>query len=139
MLKNKKGFTIIELIVVMAVIAILVTMGVPRFLGYTKDAEVTGMKADVKILETAALQFAIQNDDALPSTAVVVTAPAGAPVGTEGGFELDAVAFAPFVRSTQNPLSEYYITDDFVVLHREGVDDSGGNVWFGIDVQTPAP
>jgi len=38
-LKNKKGFTLIELIVVLAVLAIIMAIAVPRFLGVQKGAE----------------------------------------------------------------------------------------------------
>jgi len=60
--KNKKGFTLIELIVVMAVIGILVLLAAPKFLGYTKDANVTAMQADAKILSNAALMYNIDNE-----------------------------------------------------------------------------
>ena len=59
---NKKGFTLIELIVVIAVIGILVLLAAPRFLGYTKDAHVSAMKADAKILSNAALVYHIDNE-----------------------------------------------------------------------------
>lgn len=52
--KNNEGFTLIELIVVMAIIAILVLLAAPSFLNYTKDAKVTAMKQDTKILEDSA-------------------------------------------------------------------------------------
>lgn len=59
---NKKGFTLIELIVVIAVIGILVLLAAPRFLGYTRDAHVSAMKADAKILSNAALVYHIDNE-----------------------------------------------------------------------------
>lgn len=59
---NKKGFTLIELIVVIAVIGILVLLAAPKFLGYTRDAHVAAMKADAKILSNAALVYHIDNE-----------------------------------------------------------------------------
>lgn len=41
-IKNKKGFTLIELIVVIAVIAILAAVLIPRFAGFTEDANSSG-------------------------------------------------------------------------------------------------
>jgi type IV pilus assembly protein PilA len=61
-LRNKKGFTLIELIVVMAVIGILVLLAAPKFLGYTKDANVTAMQSDAKVLSNAALMYNIDNE-----------------------------------------------------------------------------
>ena len=55
-----------ELIVVMAVLSILVAMGVPRFIGYTKDANVAAMKVDAGMLEQVSLQHMLVNGDAWP-------------------------------------------------------------------------
>lgn len=35
-IKPKRGLSIIELVVVMAILAVLVAMGLPKFLGYTQ-------------------------------------------------------------------------------------------------------
>ena len=51
-LKNKKGFTIIELIVVMAMISVLVLLAVPKFMGHSEQARLTLMKNDIKEIET---------------------------------------------------------------------------------------
>lgn len=50
MFKSKKGFTLIELIVVVSILAIIVTIGVPRYLGYTKEANLTKLKHDAKMI-----------------------------------------------------------------------------------------
>ncbi|WMJ76674.1 MULTISPECIES: competence type IV pilus major pilin ComGC [unclassified Sedimentibacter] len=50
-LKNKKGFTLIELIVVLAVLAIIMAIAVPRFLGVQENAKV---KADNSTKEQVA-------------------------------------------------------------------------------------
>lgn len=39
-LKNKRGFTLIELIVVLAVLAIILAIAVPRFIGIQKQARI---------------------------------------------------------------------------------------------------
>lgn len=49
----KKGFTLIELIVVMGVIAILVLLAAPKFLSYTQKAEDTKYIHTAKVIETA--------------------------------------------------------------------------------------
>lgn len=51
--KFKKGFTIIELIVVIAILGILVLLAAPKFLGYTEKAKVVQIQSDIKGLETA--------------------------------------------------------------------------------------
>ena len=48
---NIKGFTLIELIVTIAILGILVLIAVPKALGYVAEAEETKIKHDVKVME----------------------------------------------------------------------------------------
>ena len=50
-LKNEKAFTIIELIVVVAILGILVLLAGPRLLGYVEKAELARIQHDVKVME----------------------------------------------------------------------------------------
>ncbi|PXX77592.1 type II secretion system protein [Dielma fastidiosa] len=47
-MKTKKGFTLIELIVVIAILGILALFLVPSFMGYARDAKIQIMKANVR-------------------------------------------------------------------------------------------
>ena len=49
---NKKGFTIIELLTVIAILGILVLLAAPRFLGYSEQARLAQIKNDIKVHET---------------------------------------------------------------------------------------
>lgn len=55
MLKNrkKKGFTLIELIAVIAILGILIAVAVPRMTSYTESAKFSKTMANVKTLITA--------------------------------------------------------------------------------------
>ena len=53
-LKNKKGFTLIELIVVIAILGILALFLVPQFMGYSQDAKVQVAKANTRSVWSAA-------------------------------------------------------------------------------------
>ncbi len=82
MLRSKKGFTLIELIVVMAIIGILVLLAAPKFLGYTKDAHVATMLADAKVISNAALIYNIETEGAWPVAEDEVKNEDGEVVGT---------------------------------------------------------
>lgn len=51
--KKKKGFTLIELIIVIAIIAILIALAVPKFMSVTKDAKIKTDIANAKTIESA--------------------------------------------------------------------------------------
>ena len=50
---NKKGFTLIELIVVVAILVALMLMLVPRLTGFTKDATRTANEANARAVYSA--------------------------------------------------------------------------------------
>lgn len=52
-LKNKEGFTLIELIVVIAMLGILMLFLVPSFMGYAKDAKTQVLRANTRTVWTA--------------------------------------------------------------------------------------
>lgn len=129
---NKRGFTLLELIVVMGILAILVAMGVPKFLGYTKDANVTAMEADIKILEQGAIQYALENSDAWPvsdavcendiseNTKLVInevlehkgsTATVDNLLTANLLCDLDSTKMEPYIRSLHNDISDYLIVN----------------------------
>jgi prepilin-type N-terminal cleavage/methylation domain-containing protein len=51
--KNKKGFTLIELIVVIAILAILAAIAIPSFIGITQNANDTVKLANARTIATA--------------------------------------------------------------------------------------
>jgi len=91
MKKNrKKGFTLIELIIVIAILAILAGLLIPLMINYTKEAKVTVAHANLKILERS-------------YQAVLVDALAK---GWKTGEEI----YLPFVEGNKDPIDKY-LTD----------------------------
>jgi len=77
--KNKKGFTIIELIVVMAIIGILVLLAMPKFMGHTKEAKFTKLISNAKQIENANERYYMDKNDwprlsDVPYTSAQITA-----------------------------------------------------------------
>ncbi|MDU5080539.1 leucine-rich repeat protein [uncultured Tissierella sp.] len=64
---NKRGFTLVELIVVIAVIGILVLIATPKLIGYTQEAKKTNILNDIRVLENKIEEYLIKNDDRLPN------------------------------------------------------------------------
>jgi general secretion pathway protein G len=67
MKSNQKGFTLIELMVVMFILATLAVVVVPKFMGETDKARTLKAQLDIKNLETALKQYYLDNAS-YPST-----------------------------------------------------------------------
>ena len=65
---NKKGFTLIELIVVIAIIAILAVILIPRFTGFTDNANQKAAMSDARNIALAANAIRMQQTTAAPIT-----------------------------------------------------------------------
>ena len=141
-LRNSKGFTLIEMLVVVAIIGILVLLAVPRYVGYTKDANVATMQADVRVLESAALVSSI-DEEGWPVTGVPITT--GDAVTFVKGKDpvsevkaIDEAAIEDQIHSLKNDISKYGIITkgkyEGKVIHLDGVEGRDKAENFGSDL-----
>lgn len=136
-LRNKKGFTLIELLVVVAIIGILVLLALPRFVGYTKDADVAAMKADIRVLESAALMENI-NGEGWPAGDAIAT---GKFTEVTTGLTVNVIELTDFdnqIQSLKNEVAEYGIittkgANEGQVVYLAGQADREGNTHYGLD------
>ena len=71
--KNKKGFTLVELMIVITVIAILATIGVMSFTRVQKQARDTKRKGDLRALYTALQAYYTENQFSYPASLSALT------------------------------------------------------------------
>ena len=60
--KGDKGFTLIELIVVIAVLGVLATLIIPRVVGVKSKAETAAMDANEKIIKNALERYYLEHE-----------------------------------------------------------------------------
>ncbi len=69
---KKTGFTLIELLIVISVIAILMSIALPRFKGMQQEANIAKSKSDLRTLQSAVESYFIHNN-AYPATLTALT------------------------------------------------------------------
>ena len=60
--KNRGGFTLVEIMIVVAIIALLAAIAVPGFLRARKRAQASKILNDLRLVDSAVDQYAIENN-----------------------------------------------------------------------------
>ena len=60
--KNRGGFTLVEIMIVVAIIALLAAIAVPNFLRARKRSQATRILEDLRIIDSAQDQYAIETN-----------------------------------------------------------------------------
>ena len=66
---NRRGFTLVEIMIVVAIIALLASIAVPNFLRARKRAQATRILEDLRMLDNATDEYAIENNKSTGSIA----------------------------------------------------------------------
>ena len=81
MLRNTKGFTLIELMIVVVIIGILAAIAIPNFISMQDRAKEGSVKSNMHTVQLAIEDFAVQNDGTYPVAADDAAVKANCPGG----------------------------------------------------------
>ena len=115
---KRAGFTLVEIMIVVAIIALLAAIAVPNFLRSRKRSQATQVLEDLRILDGAVDQYAIENSKGASVTPAFADVQKYIKTGTRlytstgndilgNAFTINAIDTAPQVNSaTFNALSD---------------------------------
>lgn len=94
--KKKKGFTLIEMMIVIAIIALLATIAIPNYVNFQKRAKTAEAKANLGSIRTCEEAYKAEHDVYLTCDANPGSVPAGTTSAwTSGDANWEAIGFEP--------------------------------------------
>ncbi|MGN0666753.1 MAG: type II secretion system protein [Huintestinicola sp.] len=123
-----KGFTLIELIVVIAIVGVLAAILVPTMIGYVKDSKYSTANTNAKLAYSTSMNWFTQCDNTgnNPSQRLAVTIPLGNIAGSLGyqGNVYEDIAFDGTVND---------LTTNLIVYMGNGAGVRSGTVYIDMD------
>lgn len=73
-IRCRPAFTLTELMIAVAIVAVLLTIAVPNYIRIQRQSRITGAKSDLRTLQTAAENYYIHNNNTYPAGLTDLTA-----------------------------------------------------------------
>lgn len=129
---RRSGFTLTEMLIVLAILVMLVALVVPRFLGAQKRADANTAKSQIGLFRGCLERYALDMKD-FPTTEQGLQALLAAPSDSLGGGEMDAASTSssssttgwdgPYVSTDAIPLDPWKNPYQYVYPPERGAGD----------------
>ena len=93
--KRSKGFTLIELMIVVAIIAILAAIAIPQYRKFQYKAKTAEAKTNLGAIKTCEEAYAAEHDEYVLSAASPDSIPGSTKADWKTGHGFDSIGFAP--------------------------------------------
>src|SRR5208283_3443156 len=120
---NKKSQTIVELFVIFAVVAILISVGLPMYKGMQNSGKLSQAQAELKTMQAAVTAYYLNNNNTYPNS----SASLGASTLTEASPKvIRSVLYDPFVAGNSTEYG-YQVSANgkYYVLYSKGPAGNG--------------
>ncbi|HEX4085365.1 MAG TPA: type II secretion system protein [Chthoniobacteraceae bacterium] len=100
---NRRGFTLVEIMIVVAIIALLASIAVPNFLRARKRSQATRVLEDMRVLDNATDEYAIENNKSSGALANITDLKAYVKTGSvlySTGADIFGDTYGPFTVDT---------------------------------------
>ena len=129
---NQKGFTLVELVIVMAVIALILSVVIPNLRGMQQEGQITKAESELQTLKTAVVSYWRNNANTYPAD-IHGTLTAASPA------VITSVLVDPFITDAANNTYGYLTGTDtnfgtyFAIYTKGPKGDTSAPTWVAAD------
>ncbi len=141
---RRKGFTLIELMIVVAIIAILASIAIPQYKKFQLKAKTSEAKSNIGAIRSAEETYSAETDTFVACDWTPATVPGAAPADFTGGgaSDFDKIGFKPagkvyysYAVGSGSDISSFDVTTnalatdgtDIVIIAEGDLDNNGGH------------
>ena len=126
-MKAKRGFTLVEILIVVVILGILAAIVIPQFTGAASEAKLSSLVSDLQTIRSQIELYKLQHNEALPSLVI-----AAGVNGLTGVTLVDGTQVAAGTDDSYGPYLQRMPTNQFnndATVDSTGTVGDGGGGW----------
>jgi general secretion pathway protein G len=139
-MRNYKGFTLVEILIVVIILGILAAIVIPQFTEASSDARKSALQSDLQTLRSQVELFKVQHADLLPGATAAAPTTFDATVfknqlmsktDIDGTVDATAGVYGPYVQTfPKNPFAKDGVQDTVVIGTSPSSADPTTSGWY---------